>query len=107
MSRVVLVVSLALALPVGGCAEHYVRGRQVRAYFVAQRVNPRGISGGPAGLDSEEASLIHARYRAAMSPEEAPAQRDQGADVLVIQQDQGGRRQVQEVSREGSRPRVR
>ena len=73
---------------IGGCASHYVRGRQTRLYFVQQRVNPRGATGSPGGLDSEEAALIHARYRQSMAPE-GYAGRTEGSDVLVIREDGG------------------
>ena len=80
-----------LGLGPAACTSHYRHGRQTRAYFVAQRVSPQGARGAPAGLDSEEASLIHASYRQSMAPEGYNPQREgNDAQVLIISDDQQG-----------------
>jgi hypothetical protein len=79
-------VLAVVAFGTAACSSHYRFGRQTRRYFTQQVVSPGGVRGGPAGLDSEEASLIHARYRQSLAPEGHSDQSSEG-DVLIISED--------------------
>lgn len=89
-----------LGLGLTACTSHYQFGRQTRAHFVAQRVSQNGVTGAPAGLDSEEASLIHAGYRHSLVPEGVNVEREgNDAQVLIISDDQGQARTARPVPR--------
>lgn len=77
--------ALLLVLAASGCADRTnIRddfGVKVRAFYVKQRVHETAALDSPTGLDSEEAALIQANYRASMGGK-APAQQSQ--QVLVL-----------------------
>lgn len=57
---------LAVSLLAGCGPREHIRedfGRIFRQAFAQQRVWPEAATGNPLGLDSEEASVIHATYR--------------------------------------------
>lgn len=81
-------LGLTLTLLLGACApvEHMRPdfGKLTQAFFEQQRVYPEASKEKPTGLDTEEAAIVHKKYRQTMGEErarsEAPAQ------VLLLQQ---------------------
>jgi hypothetical protein len=62
-------------------ANHGVRSRQA---FGVQRIAREPAAAAPSGLDSEEAAIIHERYRQSLgAPADEP---DRGARVLVVEE---------------------
>lgn len=91
MLCVPLLVLLGLLVGSSGCAsrEHMEdeHGRKTREMFRAQHVYSDAAQGAPRGLDSEEAALIHAKYRENLGGKRAgKAQaKDSPAKVLILQ----------------------
>ena len=88
--RIVLLLGAgALCAACGGGAhlgEQY--GRSVRAATAAQRLAGEPAKAAPSGLDSEEAAIIHSRYRTSLGAPKPAANEDLGGRVLVVEEPQ-------------------
>lgn len=79
--------ALALSFAAIGCADReHIRddfGAKARTFFLRQRVHETAAVDSPTGLDSEEASLIQARYRDSLGGGNAST--DDSEQVMVLE----------------------
>jgi hypothetical protein len=87
LATVIFAGAAALALSCAGRA-HLTNdfGDRSREHFAQQHVNPEPSTDTPAGLDSEEAEIIHGEYRKNLGATQKSASRS-GARVLVVEPD--------------------
>jgi hypothetical protein len=95
------------ALWVGGCDRTYMtpsHGRAYRETFAAQTVNPDRQTEARAvhGLDSQEAAIISASYRKALSPKDEAAAANSGP-MLMYAPRGGGQQNMPPPSVPGDR----
>ena len=67
-------------------------GRQSRTFFARQHVRPTAVRGSPDGLDSEEAALIRATYKASLGGDNQRPEPDAASRVLLLQGQGNGSR---------------
>lgn len=60
-------------------------GERTKAFFAAQHVHSEAAKGSPAGLDSEEAYIIHASYKKGIGGKKGKI-KETGAQVLVLKE---------------------
>ena len=86
MMRTLALVALLAAGCGGGAHLSDSYGRRTRATFAGQRVAAEPAREAPAGLDSEEAAIVHGAYRESLGAPKARASDDAGSRVLLIEE---------------------
>jgi hypothetical protein len=97
MSRSTFFATLVtLLVPLAACGGHphlhESYGRSNQAAFAAQRIDPQPAQGSPAGLDSEEAALIHGSYRHTLGAPRSKAAEPSAKVLLIEETDKNARR---------------